>query len=72
VPEWRTEMWITFGGVGGKFYLSGPMVVAFFVDLPEKFRWGSCRYLFPFMGAACFLDSYIFWRDVAAGVKDIP
>ncbi len=37
VPEWRTEMWITFGGVGGEFYLSALMVVAFFVDLPEKF-----------------------------------
>ena len=72
VPEWRTEMWITFGGVGGEFYLSALMVVAFFVDLPEKFRWGSCRYLFLFMGAACFLDSYIFWRDAAAGVEDIP
>ena len=72
VPEWRTEMWITFGGVGGEFYLSALMVVAFFVDLPEKFRWGSCRYLFLFMGAACFLDSYIFWREVAAGTEDIP
>lgn len=72
VPEWRTEMWIDFGGVGGEYYLSAAMVAAFFVNLPEKFQWGSCRYLFLFMGGACFIDSFLFWREVAAGTEDIP
>ena len=72
VEEWQTEMWIDFGGVGGEFYLSALMVAAFFIDMPEKFRWGSCRYLFLFLGAACFIETYTFWRDVYVGLEEIP
>jgi hypothetical protein len=72
VPEWRTEQWITFGGVGGEFYLSAAMVAAFFFNLPEKFRWGACRYVFLFLGASCFIHAWTMWRDIAAGVEDIP
>lgn len=72
VPDWRTEMWNDFGGVGGEFYLSALMVGAFFLNLPEKFRWGTCRYLFLFVGAGCFLESYHMWQEIAAGRKDIP
>ncbi|GAB5562259.1 MAG: hypothetical protein SynsKO_39060 [Synoicihabitans sp.] len=72
VPDWRTEMWKDWAGVGGEFYLSALMVGAFFIDLPDKFRWGTCRYLFLFLGAGCFLDSYHFWQAVAAGTEDIP
>ena len=72
MQDWQTEMWIDFGGVGGEFYLSALMMVLFFVDLPDKFRWGSCRYLFLFMGAACFIETYTFWRDVYVGLEEIP
>jgi hypothetical protein len=72
VPEWRTEMWIDFAGVGGEFYLSAGMVALFFISLPEKFRWGSCRYLFLFLGAACFIETYTFWREVYVGREEIP
>lgn len=72
VPEWRTEQWIDFAGVGGEFYLSALMVAAFYFDLPEKFRWGTCRYLFLFIGAAGFLDTYGLWHDIAHGVEQLP
>ncbi|MBT5900510.1 MAG: hypothetical protein HOH58_00195 [Opitutaceae bacterium] len=72
VPDWRTEMWNDFGGVGGEFYLSALMVGSFFIALPDKFRWGTCRYLFLFIGAGCFLESYHFWQEVEAGREEIP
>lgn len=72
MEDWQIEMWIDFAGVGGEFYLSALMVVLFFVDLPDKFRWGTCRYLFLFLGAATFIETYIFWRDVYAGLEEIP
>ena len=72
VPDWRSEMWKDFAGGGGEFHLSALMVGAFFIDLPDKFRWGACRYLFLFIGARCFLESYHMWQEIEAGREDIP
>lgn len=72
MEDWQIEQWIDFGGVGGEYYLSAIFVAAFFFELPDKFRWGSCRYLFLFIGAVAFLDIYEFWQNVAKGVEEIP
>ncbi|MCF3650008.1 hypothetical protein [Synoicihabitans lomoniglobus] len=72
VPDWQVEQWIDFGGVGGEFYLSALMMAAFFLNLPEKFRWGTCRYLFLFFGAAGFLDIYTTWIQIQNGHEQIP
>jgi hypothetical protein len=66
------QFWWTFCGLGGEFYLSALFMACFFVQLPEKFRWGACRYLLLFLGASCFLNIYLSWRDVYHGVADIP
>ncbi len=71
-PLYRQEFWWSFSGVGGEFYLSALMMGAFYVQLPEKFKWGGCRWVFLFIGASCFLHIYIFWRDVYHGLVDIP
>ena len=72
MADWQIEMWIDFAGVGGEFYLSALMVALFFVQLPDKFRWGTCRYFFLFLGAATFIETYSFWRDVYVGLEEIP
>lgn len=64
--------WSAFGGVGGSFYLSALMMAFFFVELPDKFRWGGCRYVFFLIGATAFLDSTGFWNDVFHGRQEIP
>lgn len=72
LPEHRAELWLAFGGVGGEFCLSAAMMGLFFVRLPAKFRWGACRYLFLFLGAATFFDSWVLWRRIRRGDEDIP
>lgn len=64
--------WSAFGGVGGEFALSALGMALFFVQLPEKFRWGACRYVVFFLCAACFIQAYRFWGDVYRGLEDIP
>lgn len=64
--------WGGFGGVGGEFYLSTLFMAFFWVQLPEKFRWGMCRYVVFFLSASAFLNIYFFWRDVNRGLADIP
>lgn len=72
LPAGRAEMWQAFGGVGGEFYLSAAAVALFYVRLPEKFRWGGCRYFFLFIGGGGFVETWLFWRAVKRGAEGIP
>ncbi len=72
MPAERAEMWGVFGGVGGEFYLAAAMMGAFYFRLPEKFRWSVCRYVFLFVGAASFFETFVFWRRVKHGDEGIP
>jgi hypothetical protein len=72
LPEYRERLWMIFGGVGGEFYLSAAMIGLFYFEFPDRFRWGSCRYLVLFIGAASFFESYAFWKKVKSGVEEIP
>jgi hypothetical protein len=72
LPEARKEFWMVFGGVGGEFALSTLFMMAFWVQLPEKFRWGACRYVFFFLGATAFLNIWLRWGDIYRGIEEIP
>jgi hypothetical protein len=72
LPEDREHLWMIFGGVGGEFYLSAAMISLFYFEFPDRFRWGSCRYVVVFIGAASFFESYSFWKKVKSGVEGIP
>jgi hypothetical protein len=72
MPEYRADMWLSFGGVGGEFYLSTLLMALFYVQFPEKFKWSFCRYFFLFLGASAFLNVYFFWRRVKRGTESIP
>jgi len=72
MPEHRYEVWMAWSGVGGEYYLSVLLLMLFFVRLPEKFRWGGCRYLLGFLAASAFLNIWVFWRKVATFKELIP
>ena len=73
MPEDRQEMWWgAFCGVGGEFYLSTLLMICFYVQLPEKFRWGLCRYVFFFIAASVFLKAVNYWNEIYHGREDIP
>jgi hypothetical protein len=72
MPEHRTDFWFAFGGIGGEFCLGAAFMAAFYVQLPEKFKWGACRYFFLFLGASSFLNVFLFWRAVRRGTEGIP
>lgn len=61
-----------FGGVAGEFVLSTLAMMAFYVRLPEKFRWGACRYVFFLIGASTLLNIWLFWLKVYDGIEEIP
>jgi hypothetical protein len=71
-PLTQEFWWSAFGGVGGEFYLSTLFMMFFWVQLPEKFKWGACRYVFFFIGATAFLNIWLRWRDIYHGVEEIP
>jgi hypothetical protein len=72
LSEDRSRLWMIFGGVGGEFYLAAAMIGLFYLEFPDGLRWGSCRYVFLFIGAASFYESYSFWKRVKHGLEGIP
>ncbi len=72
LPPERARLWIVFGGCGGQFYLSALLVALFYFEFPEKFKWGVCRYVFLFIGASSFCDTYTFWKKVQHGAVPLP
>jgi hypothetical protein len=73
MPEPTQEFWWSaIGGIAGEFCLGALGMALFFIQLPEKFRWGACRYLVFLLCAACFIQAYVFWGDVYRGHEDIP
>jgi hypothetical protein len=71
-PEYRYDLWVAFAGCGGELYLSAAAIGLFHVRLPEKFKWGWCRYLFVFLGAAVFARAFTMWRDIRYGRIPLP
>lgn len=72
LPQTTVDMWISFCGVGGEFYLSAAMVCLFYFQLTKKFRWGGCRYFFLFIGAGSFYFTFTRWQRIYSGAEDIP
>lgn len=72
LSAYHYEIAMAFGGVGGEFILGTAFMLAFFLDFPEKFKWNICKYLFLFLGAATFWQSYLLWQDIGAGRQAIP
>ena len=72
LPEHRADLWFAFGGVGGEFYLSAGLMALFYLQFPDKFKWGVCRYFFLFIGASSLLNILVFWRQVKRGTESIP
>jgi len=71
LPETRTPLWLAFSGVGGEFYLAAAGMALFYLQFPEKFKWGFCRYVFLFICASSFYSTYVFWKKLKRGEEGI-
>ncbi|MDB9311878.1 hypothetical protein PN462_02100 [Spirulina sp. CS-785/01] len=72
IPDHKTQMLITFGGVAGEFYLSTFLMASFYFSLPDKWRWDAARYLVLVIAASSFWHSFWFWTHIKAGQESIP
>jgi hypothetical protein len=66
------EMWLSFGGIGGEFYLSAFLIISFYFPLPEKWRWDFWRYPTLLLASFTFWSSLWQWQDIKKGASDIP
>jgi hypothetical protein len=66
------DMWLSFGGIGGEFYLSTALLVCFYVPLPNRLRWDFWRYPLGFLAASTLLNIMGLWYGIRRGTQDIP
>ncbi|MBF2056173.1 MAG: J domain-containing protein [Cyanobacterium sp. T60_A2020_053] len=63
---------MAWGGIGGEFYLSTLLIIAFYWRLPEKFYWDFWRFGAVIIGAITFCSSFVKWHSIKVGKADIP
>jgi hypothetical protein len=66
------EALMVWGGVGGEFWISTLLVIAFYFKMPDKVRWDFFRYIGLFVGAYTFLRSYLLWRQISNREASVP
>lgn len=66
------EMLLYFGGIGGEFYLSTLLIIAFYWRLPNKFYWEFWRFFALIVGAITFWGSFTKWHRISVGKDQIP
>ncbi|UZQ55566.1 hypothetical protein OOK60_05705 [Trichothermofontia sichuanensis B231] len=72
VPQSTIECWLVFGGIGGEFYLSTLVMIAFYMRLPDRCRWDFWRYVALVIAASSFWKSFWFWHQIQRGQEEIP
>ncbi len=72
MSDWQYEMWLSFGGIGGEFYLSTLLMVCFYFKFPDQWRWDFWRFVFLIIAAATFFDSFWLWHHIDRGLADVP
>ena len=72
LPERAFMLWMSFGGVGGEFYLSTLLMVCFYFPFPERWRWDFWRYFVMLTAANAFWRIFWFWQNVQQGAESIP
>ncbi len=66
------DMLLSFGGIGGEFYLSTLLIISFYFPLPANWRWDFFRYPAVLFAGFTFLGSLWQWRQIDRGLADIP
>lgn len=72
ISEETFSMLVSFGGIGGEFYLSTLLIVSFYFPLPAYWRWDFFRYPAVLFAGFTFLGSFWHWRQIERGLEAIP
>jgi hypothetical protein len=72
VTDSVSEMWITFGGIGGELLISTFLVVAFYYRAPDRLRWDFWRFVLLLPAACAFTLQALLWERAATNTAHIP
>ncbi|MDA0268633.1 MAG: hypothetical protein O2890_10375 [Cyanobacteria bacterium] len=72
MPPDTFEMLLSFGGIGGEFYLCTLLMVSFYFPLPAYWRWDFYRYPVVLGAAFTFWGQLWLWKQIEWGQAAIP
>jgi hypothetical protein len=72
LPDRTFDLLVQFAGVGGEFYLSAILVVAFYYRFPADLRWDRARWFFLAIGACTFALNTQRWWLARRNAEAIP
>ncbi|WP_156819991.1 hypothetical protein [Synechococcus sp. PCC 7336] len=72
MPVRSFDLLLSFGGIGGEFYLSTFLMVCFYFPLPDRLRWDFWRFAFLIVAAGTFCQAFWQWHTIELGLREIP
>ena len=70
--DWRWARMVSYGGIGGEFWLSALLIMSFHYRLPSSIRWDWLRYFVLLVGVYTFYHAITFWHGVESGTQMFP
>jgi len=72
LKPWQAQMFITFGGDGGRFVLGSLLMATFYVHAEHPLRTRQLRWGFLVIGAAAWMDGFKTWWTARHDEEAIP
>ncbi len=72
LKPWQAQMFITFGGDGGRFVLGSLLMASFYVPAEHPLRTRQLRWGFLVIGAAAWMDGFKTWWTARKDEDAIP
>jgi len=72
IPRSASEMWITFGGIGGELLISAFVIVAFYYPAPDRVRWDFWRFVLLPPAASALVMQALLWEKAVTDSSVIP
>ncbi|MCB1197097.1 MAG: hypothetical protein KDK51_01895 [Deltaproteobacteria bacterium] len=72
LSEYKLDFMFSYLGIGGEFWISTWLVMAYHHTFPKETHWEYLRYVALFVGALVFLNIFTLWWNISHGQADIP
>lgn len=70
--EENLDFMFSYMGIGGEFWISSWLIIAYHYDFPEYVQWRLLKYVALFIGAMVFLNALMMWKNISHGYAEFP
>lgn len=72
INEEKLDFMFSYMGIGGEFWISTWLIIAYHYYFPEYTQWRVLKYAALFVGAFVFFNAFSMWKNIYHGYAEFP